>query len=93
MDMEFVLGTFIILVWFAVVIWGAASLIVQAKRTSDWEKVGIAVLSAATVAGPLLTFIPEHIFFGIHTIGLGIALSFMSAFAIFALLAPSRWWK
>jgi hypothetical protein len=51
--MEVFLGGMVILAWFALVIWGAANLVVQAKRKNDWEKVGIAALSATTVAGPL----------------------------------------
>jgi hypothetical protein len=86
MDMEIFFGVLIILAWLAVVIWGAASLIIQAKQTNDWEKVGIAVLSAVTVAGPLLTFIPDHVFFGGHTQGLGFVLAFISAFSIALLL-------
>ena len=88
--MEVLLGGVLILAWFVVVIWGAANLVVQAKRENDWEKVGIAALSAATVAGPLLFLMPEHIFFGIHTIGFGAVLALISGFAIFANLIGSR---
>jgi hypothetical protein len=80
--MEIFLGVIIVLAWFAVVIWGAAILVIQAKRTNNWEKVSIAALSATTVAGPLLVFIPEHVFFGVHTKGLGFVLAIISAFAI-----------
>ena len=58
--MEVYLGGIVAHAWFALVIWGAANLVVQAKRKNDWEKVGIAVLSATTVAGPLLFLMPEH---------------------------------
>jgi hypothetical protein len=80
--METFLGVIVILAWFAVVIWGATSLVIRARRTKDWEKVGTAALSAATVAGPLLIFIPEHVFFGVHTMGLGFVLTIISALAI-----------
>jgi hypothetical protein len=91
--METIFGVIIIIVWSAIVIWGAAYLVIQAKRTKDWEKVGIAALSATTIAGPLLTLMPEHIFFGVHTIGLGFVLAITSAFAIFALSAPRHWFN
>lgn len=86
--METFLGAIILIAWFAIIIWGAARLIIQAKRTKDWEKVGIAALSAAAVAGPLLFLMPEQVFFGVHTMGLGAVLAIISAFAIFALSAP-----
>ncbi|TAI65703.1 hypothetical protein [Bradyrhizobium sp. Leo170] len=81
--MEVALGALVVIAWIAVVIWGTAILIVEAKRKNDWAKVGIAVLSAMTVAGPLLTLMPEQVFFGIHTIGLGFVLAFVSGFVIF----------
>jgi hypothetical protein len=87
--MEVFLGGMVILAWFALVIWGAGNLVVQAKRKNDWEKVGIAALSATTVAGPLLFLMPEHIFFGIHTIGFGAVLALISGFVIFANLIGS----
>jgi len=83
--MEIFLGALIILGWFAVVIWGAVNLVIDARRKNDWGKVGIAVLSATTVGGPLLLLMPEHVFFGIiHTIGLGAVLASISGLAIFA---------
>jgi hypothetical protein len=82
--MEIVLGALIFLGWFAVVIWGATNLVIDARRKNDWGKVGIAVLSATTVAGPLLFLMPEHVVFGIHTIGLGAVLASISGLAIFA---------
>jgi hypothetical protein len=82
--MEVFLGSLVILAWFAVVVWGAANLVIQAKRKDDWGKVGIAVLSATTVAGPMLFLMPEHVFFGIHTIGFGAVLALVSAFVILA---------
>jgi hypothetical protein len=82
--MEIFLGVLIILAWFAVVIWGAANLVIEARRKNDWGKVGIAVLSATTVAGPLLFLMPDHVFFGGHTIGLGAVLVFVSGLTIFA---------
>ena len=82
--MEIVLGALIFLGWFAVVIWGATNLVIDARRKNDWGKVGIAVLSATTVAGPLLFLMPDHVFFGGHTIGLGAVLAFISGLAIFA---------
>jgi uncharacterized membrane protein YhaH (DUF805 family) len=93
--MEILFCSIIVLAWFAVVICGAASLIIQAKRTHDWEKAGIAVLSAATVAAPLLVLAPEHVFFGIQTKGLGWVLAIMSGFSIFVYLIPliARWWR
>jgi hypothetical protein len=87
--MEVFLGGMVILAWFALVIWGAANLVVQAKRKNDWEKVGIAALSATTVAGPLLFLMPERIFFGIHTVGFGAVLALISGFVIFANLIGS----
>lgn len=85
MDTEMVRGMLVILAWFAIVIWGAAKLVIQAKRKRDWEKVGVAVLSAITVAGPLLTLMPDHVFFGnMHTMGLGYVLAILGAFVIFA---------
>jgi hypothetical protein len=87
--MEVALGALIVIAWFAVVFWGAVILILEAKRKNDWDKVSIAVLSAMTVAGPLLTLMPEHVIFGIHTIGLGFVLAVISAFVI----AVSAWTK
>jgi hypothetical protein len=80
--MELFLGGGIMIAWFAVVIWGATSLVIQAKQTKDWGKVGVAALSSATVSGPLLILMPEHIFFGIHTMGLGFVLTIISAMMI-----------
>jgi hypothetical protein len=77
-------GLAVVIGWFAVVVWGASGLVVEAKRTKDWGKVFVAVFSAMTVAGPLLTFIPEHRFLGISTLGLGFIL---------ALLALPIWWS
>ena len=82
MDLEVALGLAIIIAWFAIVAWGAVDLVVEAKRVKDWEKVIVALLSATTVAGPLLFLMPEHIFLGIHTIGLGWVLAFISGAAI-----------
>jgi len=84
LPMEVVLGAMVVLAWFVVVIWGAANLVIEAKRKSDWGKVGIAVLSATTIAGPLIFLMPEHVFFGIHTIGFGGVLALISVFVIFA---------
>jgi hypothetical protein len=56
----------------------------RSERKSDWGKVGIAVLSATTIAGPLIFLMPEHVFFGIHTIGFGGVLALISVFVIFA---------
>ena len=84
-------GLLILGAWVAIVLWGAAYLIIQAKRTKNWDKVGIAVLSATTVAGPLLTLMPEHVFLGVHTIGLGYILAIFSAIAIVALIWPANW--
>jgi uncharacterized membrane protein YcjF (UPF0283 family) len=82
--MEVFLGGIIALAWFAVVIWGAVSLVIQAKRKNDWETVGVATVSATTVAGPLLVLSPEHVFFGVHTIGLGFVLAAISGLVIWA---------
>jgi hypothetical protein len=82
MDFQFLLGLGIIIAWFAVVVWGAVSGIVEAKRTKNWEKVQVAALSAATIAGPLLTLMPDHVLFGGHTMGLGYILAIASWFAI-----------
>jgi hypothetical protein len=90
--MEVLLGAMVVLAWFAVVIWGAANLVIEAKRKNDWEKVGIAVLSAATVGGPLLFLMPEHVFFGIHTMGFGGVLALISAFVIFASIMRKANW-
>jgi hypothetical protein len=49
--METFLGVIVILAWFAVVIWGATSLVIRARRTKDWEKVGTAALSGARSQG------------------------------------------
>jgi hypothetical protein len=80
--LDVVLGAAIVAAWFAVVIWGAANLTIEAARKNDWGKVGVAVLSAATIAGPLLFVMPEHVFFGIHTIGLGAVLALVSGATI-----------
>jgi hypothetical protein len=88
--METILGAIIVLVWFAIVIWGVASLVIQAKRKNDWGKVGIAALSATTVAGPLLFLSPEHVFFGVHTIGLGFVLALISAIVICSAVVGSK---
>jgi hypothetical protein len=90
--MEVVLGALVVLAWFAVVTWGAASVVIDAKRKNDWGEVGIAVLSATTVAGPLFTLIPDHVLFGIHTVGLGFVLALISAFVIFAAVAGRAKW-
>jgi hypothetical protein len=82
MGVETAFGLAIIIAWFAVVAWGAVDLVVEAKRVKDWEKVAVALLGATTVAGPLLTLMPDHVFLGIHTIGLGFVLAFISAGAI-----------
>jgi uncharacterized membrane protein YhaH (DUF805 family) len=83
--MEIFLGAMIILAWLAIIIWGAAALVIQAKRRKDWGKVGIAALSATTVAGPLLTLMPEHdLPFGGQTMGLGFILAIISAVTILA---------
>jgi hypothetical protein len=66
MDFQFLLGLGIIIAWFAVVVWGAVSGIVEAKRTKNWEKVQVAALSAATMAGPLLTLMPDHVAHTMH---------------------------
>jgi hypothetical protein len=84
--MDVVLGWAIVAAWFAVVIWGAANLTIEAKQKNDWGKVGVAVLSASTVAGPLLFLMPENVFFGIHTIGLGAVLALVSGLTIFAVV-------
>jgi hypothetical protein len=47
------------------------------------KKVGVAALSAATVAGPLLFTMPDHVLFGGHTMGLGTVLAIISGFTIF----------
>jgi hypothetical protein len=80
--MEIFLGLVIIIEWFAIVIWGAASLVLEAKQTKNWEKVWLATISAATVSGPLLTLMPDHVFFGGHTMGLGYILAMLSGGAI-----------
>jgi hypothetical protein len=82
--MEVVLGVRVILAWIAVVIWGTANLAIRAKRRNDWGEVGIAALSATTVAGLLLFLMPDQVFFGIHTLGFGAALALISGFVIFA---------
>jgi len=76
--------------WFAVVLWSAETFLIQAKRKKDWGKVGIAVLSATTVAGSLLILMPERVFFRVYTTDLGFALALISAVVILALLM-SRW--
>jgi drug/metabolite transporter (DMT)-like permease len=86
-----VLGAGIVVIWFAVVIWGAASLVNRANQTNDWDRVCIAALSAATVAGPFLLAIPEHIFFEIiYTRDLGYALMLISGLLITALASGAR---
>lgn len=80
--METVLGVLVVVAWFAVVIWGAASLVIQAKRKNDWGKVGVAAVSATTVAGPLLFLSPDHVFLGGHTMGLGAVLAILSGLVI-----------
>jgi hypothetical protein len=90
--METVLGAATVFGWFAIVIWGIANLLIDAKRTKSWEKVGIATLSAATVSGPLLFVMPEHVLFGVHTIGLGAVLAIVSALVIFAAAAARAKW-
>jgi hypothetical protein len=82
MDMETFLGVIVVLVWFAIVIWGAGSLVIQAKLKHDWEKVGVAAVSATTVAGPLLVLPPDRVFFNVHTFGLGFVLALISGFMI-----------
>lgn len=82
MDVEAGLGLAIITAWFAVVAWGAVDLVVEAMRVKDWGKVVIALLSATTVAGPLLFIAPDHVFLGVHTIGLGAILALFSGAAI-----------
>jgi hypothetical protein len=83
MDMEFLDGLGIIIAWFAVVIWGAASMVAEAKRTKHWEKVCVDAVSATTVAGLLLFIEPDHVLpFGTHTIGLGAVLALVSWFVI-----------
>jgi hypothetical protein len=85
-DMLF--GVLIVVAWFAIAIWGATYLFHKAKQNNDWEKVWIAALSGSTVAGPLLFLMPNHIFFGINTIGLGAVLAIISAIAILWLTTP-----
>jgi hypothetical protein len=82
MDIEFVLGLGIILGWCGIVIMGAASLVMEALREKDWNRVAICVLTATTVAGPLLVIMPDHEFLGGHTMGLGFVLAILSGFAI-----------
>jgi hypothetical protein len=82
-NMESFLGLIVTLAWFAVVLWGAETLVIHAKRKKDWGKVGIAALSAATVAGPFLILMPNQVFLGINTLGLGTVLAIISGVAIF----------
>lgn len=84
-----ILGLTIMIAWLAIVIWGEATLVIRARRGTNWtglQTVGIAALSATTVAGPLLALMPEQVFFGVHTIGLGFLLALVSAFIIAAIL-------
>jgi hypothetical protein len=80
--MEVFLDLSAVIVWFAVAIWGGASLVVEAKRTKNWEKVHIAAISAATVAGPLLIHMPDQVLLVGRTRGLGAILALASWFAI-----------
>jgi low affinity Fe/Cu permease len=36
--MELFVGSAIVIAWLAIVVWGAAGLLVKAKQTKDWEK-------------------------------------------------------
>lgn len=80
--MESLPGLVIIIAWLAVVIWGIARLLSQAKREKNWKTVGAIAVSAATVAGPLLFFSTDHVVFGGHTIGIGAILMLISGVVI-----------
>jgi ABC-type glucose/galactose transport system permease subunit len=80
--MEVFLDLSAVIVWFAVVIWSAASLVAKARRTKNWEKVHVAAISAATVAGPLLIQTPDEVLLVGRTRGLGAVLALVSWIAI-----------
>jgi hypothetical protein len=82
-SIEVFIGGVIAVMWLGIAIWGAASLISEARQTKSWEKVKVATLSAATVAGPILIMMPDHnLPLGGHTMGLGFILAFVSGAAI-----------
>lgn len=85
-----VFGGIIVVVWFAIVIWGIAMLVIQAKRKNSWETVGVGALSAATVAGPLLFVFPDHVFIDIHTMGFGAVLAVISGIGWMAYASSRR---
>ena len=88
--MEVWLGAAITLGWALVVIWSLGRIAVRAWRARgkgerSWDSRSFAgglLVGAGLAAGVILAVEPEHVLFGVHTIGLGFVLVIAATFVL-----------